>query len=403
MTMRVAIVHYWLVQMRGGERVLEHLCDMYPDADIFTHVVNRAKLSPKLAARRIFTSWISRLPFATKHYQKYLPLMPAALEALDLSDYDLVISCEAGPAKGIITRPDAVHVTYCHSPMRYIWDQYHQYRRESGMAARLMMPLFAPRLRQWDMASAARSDTIMANSAYVAARVRKFWGREAAVVHPPVDTDLYRPGDTVEEEYLWAGQLIPYKLPDVAVAAFTASGRKLHVVGTGPMLPRLRAMAGPGIRFSERLSFDDLRRAYASCKALAFTSEEDFGMIPVEVMASGRPVIAYGRGGALESVVDGRTGLFYTDKGEHGLRRALDDFEAWLPEFRTEDAVARARDFAPIRFREAVARHVSEAMAGRHGHGPAQRMETHPFFLKERTDGIRMIATLREPSMAIMP
>lgn len=403
MTMRVAIVHYWLVQMRGGERVLEHLCDMYPDADIFTHVVNRAKLSPKLAARRIFTSWISRLPFATKHYQKYLPLMPAALEALDLSDYDLVISCEAGPAKGIITRPDAVHVTYCHSPMRYIWDQYHQYRRESGLAARLVMPLFAPGLRQWDMASAARSDMIMANSAYVAARVRKFWGREAAVVHPPVDTDLYQPSDRVEEEYLWAGQLIPYKLPDVAVAAFTASGRKLHVVGTGPMLPRLRAMAGPGIRFSERLPFDDLRRAYATCKALVFTSEEDFGMIPVEVMASGRPVIAYGRGGALESVVDGRTGLFYTDKGEQGLVRALDEFEAWLPTFRVQDAVARARDFAPARFRETVAHHVSEAMIGQRGHRPGQRMETHPLFLKERPDAGRAIAPQREPSIAAMP
>jgi glycosyltransferase involved in cell wall biosynthesis len=228
-------------------------------------------------------------------------------------------------------------------------------------------------------------------------------GREAAVVHPPVDTDLYRPSDTVEEEYLWAGQLIPYKLPDVAVAAFTASGRKLHVVGTGPMLPRLRAMAGPGIRFSERLSFDDLRRAYATCKALVFTSEEDFGMIPVEVMASGRPVIAYGRGGALESVVDGRTGLFYTDKDEQGLTRALDEFEAWLPGFRTEDAVARARDFAPARFREAVARHVSEAMAGQREKNRIPRMDAPPFFLKELTEGGRAMAPLREATVAALP
>jgi len=369
--MRVAIVHYWLVQMRGGERVLEHLCDMYPQADIFTHVVNRAKLSPKLAARRIHTSWISRLPFATRHYQKYLPLMPAALEALDLSAYDLVISCEAGPAKGIITRPDAVHVTYCHSPMRYIWDQYHQYRRESGIGARLMMPLFAPRLRQWDMASAARSDRIIANSAYVAARVRKFWGREAQVVHPPVDTSLFAPSDEVSEEYLWAGQLIPYKLPDVAVEAFTASGRRLHVVGTGPMLPRLKAMAGPGIRFTERLDFNALRRAYARCKALVFTSEEDFGMIPVEVMASGRPVIAYGRGGALESVVDGLTGEFYHDSSRDGLLCALERFETWLPGFDPRDAINRAQDFTPARFREAMAQHIAAALAKNDARTPA--------------------------------
>ncbi|WP_084454830.1 glycosyltransferase [Novosphingobium rosa] len=364
--MRVAIIHYWLVQMRGGERVLEHLCDMYPDADIFTHVVNRAKLSPKLAARTIHTSWISRLPFATRHYQKYLPLMPAALEALDLSAYDLVISCEAGPAKGIITRPDAVHVTYCHSPMRYIWDQYHQYRRESGMGARLMMPLFAPRLRQWDMASAARSDRILANSAYVAARVRKFWGREAQVVHPPVETSLFAPADDVSDEYLWAGQLIPYKLPDVAVAAFTASGRRLHVVGAGPMLPRLKSMAGPSIRFSERLDFKALRQAYATCKALVFTSEEDFGMIPVEVMASGRPVIAYGRGGALESVVAGRTGLFYHGSSRDDLLDALDRFEDWLPGFEPRDAMSRAADFAPARFRAAIAGHIDAALT-KHG------------------------------------
>ncbi|WP_206239537.1 glycosyltransferase [Novosphingobium terrae] len=368
--MRVAIIHYWLVQMRGGERVLEHLCDMYPDADIFTHVVNRAKLSPKLAARRIHTSWISRLPFATRHYQKYLPLMPAALEALDLSAYDLVISCEAGPAKGIITRPDAVHVTYCHSPMRYIWDQYHQYRRESGMGARLMMPLFAPALRQWDMASAARSDRILANSAYVAARVRKFWGREAQVVHPPVDTALFAPADEVGEDYLWAGQLIPYKLPDVAVAAFTASGRRLHVVGTGPMLPRLKAMAGPSIRFTERLDFNALRAAYAGCKALIFTAEEDFGMIPVEVMASGRPVIAYGRGGALESVIEDRTGLFYHDNSPDGLLDALDRFEDWLPDFDPSDALSRAADFAPARFRAAIASHIDAALT-RHEAKPA--------------------------------
>ena len=363
--MRVAIVHYWLVSMRGGERVLEQLCDIFPQAEIFTHVVDRRVLSPGLRNRAINTSFIARLPFARAHYQKYLPLMPRALEGLDLSDYDLVISCEAGPAKGVITRPDALHLTYCHSPMRYIWDQYHQYRAQSGWAARLLMPLCAPALRQWDMASAARSDVILANSHYVAARIAKAWGCKAQVVHPPVETGLFAPSDAVNEEYLWVGQLVPYKRPDVAVAAFRASGRRLHVVGEGPMLARLKEIAGdaPGIRFTPRLSFDGLRAAYASARALVFTAEEDFGLVPIEVMASGRPVLALGRGGALETVVPGVTGQFYAENSVEALAGALEDFEAWLPGFRPEDALARAREFSPEQFRAEVEAAVARGFA----------------------------------------
>jgi glycosyltransferase involved in cell wall biosynthesis len=363
--MRVAIVHYWLVNMRGGERVLEQLCDIFPEAEIFTHVVDHAALSPALRRRVIHTSFIARLPFARRHYQKYLPLMPRALEALNLSAYDLVISCEAGPAKGVITRPDALHLTYCHSPMRYIWDQYHQYAAQSGWAARLMMALFAPALRQWDTASAARSDMVLANSHYVAARIRKAWGRVAQVVHPPVETGLFAPSEQVGEEYLWVGQLVPYKRPDLAVAAFAASGRRLHVVGEGSMLARLKAMTAgvECVRFSPRLSFDGLRRAYAESRALVFTAEEDFGLVPIEVMASGRPVLALGKGGALETVVPGLTGQFYAENSVEALAEALDAFEAWLPGFRSEDAVARATEFSPQRFRAGVEAAVSIGFA----------------------------------------
>ena len=363
--MRVAIVHYWLVSMRGGERVLEQLCEIFPRAEIFTHVVDHRVLSPRLRRHTIHTSFIARLPFARRHYQKYLPLMPRALEGLDLSEYDLVISCEAGPAKGVITRPDALHLTYCHSPMRYIWDQYHQYRAQSGWAARAMMPLFAPFLRQWDMASAARSDVVLANSHYVAARIAKAWGRAAQVVHPPVETELFAASEDVGEEYLWVGQLVPYKRPDVAVAAFLASGRRLHVVGEGPMLARLKEMAGgaPHVRFTPRLSFDGLRAAYAQSRALVFTAEEDFRLVPIEVMASGRPVLALGRGGALETVVPGVTGQFYTESSVPALTKALDDFEAWLPAFRPADAVARAREFSPQHFRAEIEAAVAEGFA----------------------------------------
>lgn len=358
---RTAIIHYWLVGMRGGERVLEAICDMYPDADIFTHALDLDRLSPKLRNRRIYTTFVGRLPFAKRHYQKYLPLMPRALEALDLSEYDLVISCEAGPAKGVITRPDAAHVTYCHSPMRYIWDQYHQYAASGGLGARILMPMFAPSLRRWDFASAARSDLIMANSGFVKARIAKFWGRDATVVYPPIDTTLFSKVVNVSDEYLWAGQLVSYKRPDLAVDVFNENGRKLHIVGEGPMVESLKARAKPNIRFTSRLDFDALRTAYATTKALIFSSEEDFGMIPVEVMASGRPVIAFGRGGALETVVDGVTGVLFSEKSVASLADAVARFEDWIKDFEPDRAIEQAQKFGPQEFRAGFERVVESA------------------------------------------
>jgi glycosyltransferase involved in cell wall biosynthesis len=363
--MRTAIIHYWLVGMRGGERVLEHICDMFPDADIFTHVVDRNALSDKLQQRKIYTTFISRIPGSRKHYQKLLPLMPRALEALDLSDYDLVISSEAGPAKGVITRPDSTHLTYCHSPMRYIWDQYHQYRQAGGIGARVVMPLFAPSLRQWDVTSAARTDVFLANSNFVQSRIAKFWRREATVIYPPVDTKLFQSNAEPTDEYIWVGQLVPYKRPDVAVDAFTASGRRLHVIGDGAMYESLRRSAGPNVRFTQRMDFAALKNAYSTTRGLVFTSEEDFGMIPVEVMASGRPVLAYGRGGALETVVDGETGLFYMGKTAEDLEEAVQKFEAWLPYFEPAAAIRHAEHFRPEVFRDKFMAAVDQAVSAR--------------------------------------
>ncbi|WP_342659332.1 glycosyltransferase (plasmid) [Sphingomonas sp. NY01] len=360
---KVAIIHYWLVTMRGGERVLERICDLYPDADIFTHVVDETVLSQTLKRHRIFTTSIAKLPFARSQYQKYLPLMPRALETLDLSAYDLVISCEAGPTKGVITRPDAVHVTYCHSPMRYIWDQYHAYRAASGRLAKLYLQMVAPRMRAWDRMSASRPDLIMANSQFVRRRIAKFWGREASVVYPPVEVDLFQQSNAVTDECVWISQLVPYKRPDLAVDAFTRTGRKLHVIGDGPMLEALKARAGPNVRFTTRMRFDELRAAYAQARALIFTAEEDFGIIPVESQAAGRPVVVFGRGGGTETVIDGATGIHFHEQTVDSLVEAMDRFDAWLPSFDPAVAIAHARNFDRARFMQGFAAEVRRAEA----------------------------------------
>ena len=347
---RVALVHYWLVGMRGGERVLERIARLYPDADIFTHVVDPGALSPDLQARRIRTSFIGRLPGAVKHYKHYLPLMPLALEQLDLRGYDLVISSESGPAKGVIAAPGALHLCYCHSPMRYLWDQYHDYRAQTRGVTRAAMPLLSHYLRSWDTASASRVDSIVANSRFIRSRIKRAWGRESHVVHPPVPVDLFRRADTVGDSYLWVGELATYKRPDLAVDACTRLGLPLLVVGTGHMAQDLKRRAGPTVRFVDKLSFDRLRTAYAEAKALIFTAEEDFGIVPVEANAAGRPVIAFGRAGVLDSIVDGETGLFFHEQTIDALAAILERVDPWLAHFDPQAAIANVQRFAPERF-----------------------------------------------------
>jgi glycosyltransferase involved in cell wall biosynthesis len=347
---RVAIVHYWLVSMRGGERVLERLLGLFPGADVFTHVYDKNKMSDSIRQAKVTTTWIDKLPMSKKFYQYYLPLMPMALEALDLSEYDLVISSESGPAKGVIVSPHAQHFCYCHSPMRYLWDHYHLYRKDANPFAKAAMPIIYHRMRQWDLASSSRIDTIAANSQFVRARVRKYWARDAQVIHPPVDTRLFTPSLDVQDRYLWVGQMVPYKRPDLAVEAFNKTGLPLLMVGEGGMLEKLKSIAMPNIRFQSRLSFDELREAYARCKALIYTAEEDFGIVPVEAMASGRPVLAYGRGGVLDSIVPHETGLFFHRQDAEALIESLEQFENWLPHFDPALAVSRSNMFAPEHF-----------------------------------------------------
>jgi len=294
----------------------------------------------------------------TKLYQKYLPLMPRALEEIDLRGYDLVLSSEAGPAKGVIAPPDAPHICYCHSPMRYLWDQYHVYYENAGGLTRAMLPRMAHGLRQWDVTSAARVDHFVANSTHVQARINKFWRRDSTVVHPPVAVEDFAPAtpDLLGGFYLWVGELAPYKRPDLAIEAFNRLDKPLYVIGgPGKTARALRGTANANIRFLGKLPFDKMRRYMASAKALIFPGEEDFGIVPVEMMASGRPVIAFGRGGALDTVADRQTGMLFWEQSVEALVDAVESFEnEKLDELDPQDLVRHAQRFSEDNFRRGM-------------------------------------------------
>ena len=345
--MRAAIVHYWLVNRRGGEKVLEALCRLLPDADIFTLFCDPASLSPELRRRRIVTSFLNP---ARRAYRSLLPLMPMALESFDLRGYDLVVSSESGPAKGVIPPSTARHVCYCHTPMRYLWDLYPAYRNEwtASWWKRAAMTPLSHYLRLWDYASAARVDDFVANSENVRRRIRKTYRREAQVVNPPVPVDLFyaRPG---EDYYLIVSELVPYKRVDLAVRLCARTGRRLRIAGDGPEFRTLKRIGGSTVEFLGRVSDAELRDQYARCRAFLMPGEEDFGMTAVEALASGKPVIAFARGGALETVPP-FGGVFFDRQTEESLAAALARFEQSEAGFESGDLQAWARQFSEEEF-----------------------------------------------------
>ena len=344
--MKTALLHYWLTNMRGGEKVLAALGEMFPDADIFTHAFIPSRVSC-LKSHRVRESFISSLPFGRKHPQAYLPLMPLATRALELEGYDLIISSESGPVKGIRKPAGARHVCYCHTPMRYLWDMHDDYYRDAGIGGKFAMKLFTSHLRKEDLRSAESVDQFVANSHFVAERIKRIYGRDSVVVHPPVDVDFFsspfeQPNNlssvasakedrTIEQSpyYLFVGANVKYKRLDLAEAACAKMGRRLVV--------------------AQGVSDEELRVLYAGAKALLFPGLEDFGIVPVEAQAAGTPVIAFGKGGALETVNDGETGLFFRDQSVDSLCGAIEEFEGstWNGEL----CRANAQRFAPSAFK----------------------------------------------------
>jgi glycosyltransferase involved in cell wall biosynthesis len=310
--LRVALVHDWLTGMRGGERVLESLASLFPSAELFTLLHVPGSVTPAIEGHRRHTSIVQRLPGAARLYRQFLPLFPFAIEQFDLDEFDLVVSSSHCAAKAVVRAGRARHLCYCHSPMRYAWDQFDAYFGEErvGRLATLGLRRYMRRLARWDAETAARVDRFVANSHHVAARIRRYYNRVASVVHPPVDTAFFTPDGRSSDNYLLVvSALVPYKRLDLAIAAAQAAGLPLRIVGRGPELGRLRRLAGPDVAFLGSLTNEEIRELYRHAAALLLPGEEDFGMVPVEAQACGCPVLALARGGALETVVDGVTGV----------------------------------------------------------------------------------------------
>ena len=370
--MKVAIVHYWLDKRRGGEKVLEHILAMYPDADIFTHILE-GEMAARLRHRKIHTTFVQKLPFSRRLYPLFLPLMPIALEALDLNSYDLVISSESGPAKGVVPAPHALHICYCHSPMRYLWDQRFVYADGMNRFSRLLFHVMGSFLRVWDQASSTRVDRFIANSTLVASRIKRFYGREAQVIHPPVDLTSFNSNSDSSlvanrSYFLMVGELVEYKNVRVALEVFSKfSNEKLRVVGGGPLksVVRKRAEACENIEYLGRVSDRDLVEYYRGAKALIFPGVEDFGIVPLEAMACGTPIIGLAKGGLLDSVNEGKTGILYSENSPAALTQAVHQFcsmpETVVAEWRAA-CIERASCFSSQQFSDKIALAISDAL-----------------------------------------
>ncbi|WP_147612450.1 glycosyltransferase [Treponema pectinovorum] len=361
--MKVAIVHDWLVNFGGAERVVQQFLKIYPQAEIYTLVYDENKMGKHFPKEKVHTSFIQKIPCATKLYTKLLHLMPKAFESFDLTSYDLVIASSSCCAKGVITSPNSIYIAYIHSPMRYAWDLYYDYMASSGKLTRFFMKRFMPKIRNWDYISSQRIDTIIANSSYIKRRIKKFWNRNSTVIYPPVETERLCPNEKpCEDFYVVFSRFVAYKRLDLAIKACGQLGKNLVVIGSGSQEKELKALAAKyqnsssKITFTGRIKDDEVQNYLQRCKALIFCAEEDFGIIPVEAQACGRPVIAYAKGGALETVIKNKTGIFFEEQTVESLKNAINEFEDKIKDdpFDVKIIIENAERFSSQRFRAEI-------------------------------------------------
>ena len=352
--------------MRGGEKVLLSLCRLFPDAPIFTLLHVKGSVAREIEARPVHTTFVQRLPGVARHYRSYLPLFPAAAATIDLAGFDLVVSSSHCVVKSVSAAPDALHLCYCHTPMRYVWDRFDDYFGPArlGRLGSWAFGLVAARLRAWDAATAGRVHAFAANSAYVADRIRRYYGREAEVIPPPVDTDFFTPGPDGPGDYdLVVSALAPYKRLELVLEAYRGTGRAVRVVGFGPEESRLKALAPPEVRFLGQVDDEALRELYRGCRTVVMPGIEDFGIVPLEAMACGRPAVVFAEGGGPESVTPGETGVVFAEPTPSSLRAAVDS----LAQLRFNVATLRDRAmfFSRGKFEERFRGFVERSLASR--------------------------------------
>lgn len=368
---RIALVHDWLEVYAGAEKVLEQLLNIWPEADVYTLVDFLPEKSRAfLKGKKVHTSFIQKLPFARTKFRNYLPLMPLAIEQLDLSAYDVVISSSYAVAKGVITSGNQLHISYVHSPIRYAWDLQNQYLRESGLERGFKSFLARSILhyiRMWDVRSASSVDVMLANSRYIARRIEKCYGRKVDVIYPPVDTSAFEYKDEKQDYYVTASRMVPYKMiPLIAEAFSKMPDKKLIIIGDGPDMPRVRAAAGPNVQVLGHQPFEVLKQHMQNAKAFVFAAEEDFGITPVEAQACGTPVIAFGKGGALETVIDANssdhgTGVFFHHQDIESIIEAIKRFETRSGAISAQDCRRHAERFSVKQFCDSLAAMVDKA------------------------------------------
>jgi glycosyltransferase involved in cell wall biosynthesis len=364
--MKIALVHDYINQYGGAERVLEAFMDMYPDAPVYTLISDLSKMPERFRQVDIRNSFIQSVPFSRKLYKHMINLFPIAIEQFDLREFDVILSTSSAFAKGVLTNPNQLHISYCHTPMRYVWDLYHQYVKEDikNPLFKFVLPLLLHSIRNWDQLSSRRVDHFIANSLNVAKRIEKYYGRPSQVIYPPVNFDQYYKSDQIKDYFLVVSRLLPYKRVDTVIEAFNQLKKPLIIIGDGYDRKRLESLAGSNITFLGYQSDETIAKYYSECQAFIMAGEEDFGITPLEAQASGRPVIAYRMGGSLETVIEGQTGLFFNEQKPESLLHTIQQFSN--DQFDSDTIRNHALAFSTQRFKQEIAAFIHQKIRGDH-------------------------------------